>query len=406
MYNSPNSRINAESSMPDRAEITPKLLKWARESAKIDVETASARAGVTAERLLEWEAGTALPTIRQAQTLARAYKRPFALLFLSDIPRDFKPLQDFRRKGAKPLGTGSVFIIREIQQRQAWISELNQEDNEPRASFVGRFSLKDDPVAVADDILRTFGINPSNYTAASPMKEWIDRAESNGIFISRTSFIHSHLVLRSEEIQGFAIADPYAPFVFINSEDYDAPQLFTLLHEIAHLWIAASGISNHIEPEVEPSDNQHPVELFCNEVAAHALIPAKILDRMPTETFTSAAMVYRQARNLGVSSFALLVRAYKAKRISLNHYRELKVHADAAYQAYLKQEEEKKARQKNAEKSGGPNYYVLQINRNSRLFTQTVLQAFHEGSIAPTQATHLLNVKVSNFPKLEAQLYK
>ncbi len=392
--------------MPDRADITPKLLKWARESAKMDPDTASAKVGVTTGKLLEWEAGTSLPTIRQAQTLARAYRRPFALLFLSDIPRDFKPLQDFRTKGSKPLGTGSVFIIREIQQRQTWISELNQEDNEPKAEYVGRFSIKDDPVTVADDILRTLAIDPSNYTASSPMKEWIDSAESKGIFISRTSFIHSRLVLDSEEIQGFAIADPYAPFVFINSDDYDAPQLFTLLHEIAHLWIAATGISNHIEPDLHIKDHQNPIELFCNEVAANALIPAKILDRMPTNTFDSVEMVYRHSRNLGVSSFALLVRAYKANRISPDRYRQLKNHADEAYRAYLKREEEKKARKKDAEIAGGPNYYVLQINRNSRLFTHTVLQAFHEGSIAPTQATNLLNVKVSNFPKLEAQLYK
>jgi transcriptional regulator with XRE-family HTH domain len=84
--------------------------------------------------LKEWEDGTSQPTIRQAQILAKAYKRPFALFFLPEVPRDFQPLQDFRKSGSKELTTSSVFIIREIQQKQAWISDVYSEDNEEKLS--------------------------------------------------------------------------------------------------------------------------------------------------------------------------------------------------------------------------------------------------------------------------------
>ena len=235
-------------------------------------ETVAAKLRVSAEKIEEWESGTYKTTIRQAQALAKAYKRPFALMFLEEIPKDFKPLRDFRAKGSKPLSTATLFIIREIQQKQAWISEVLADEGEPKAEFVGRFSLTDDPATVARDILQTFEIDPSNYQFR-PIKEWIDKAESNGIFISRTSFIHSRMTLDSEEFQGFAIADPQAPFVFINSDDFDAPQLFTLVHELAHLWIAETGISNDIEPSLERAKDSDPVELFCNEVAALALMP-------------------------------------------------------------------------------------------------------------------------------------
>lgn len=87
--------------MADKAYITPKVLKWARESAKISEEAAASKIPVPIERLKEWENGTSQPTIRQAQTLAKAYKRPFALLFLPEIPKDFQPLQDYRKAGAK-----------------------------------------------------------------------------------------------------------------------------------------------------------------------------------------------------------------------------------------------------------------------------------------------------------------
>lgn len=390
--------------MVDKAYITPIVFKWARESAKMTAETAAIKVNVPAERLLEWEAGASQPTIKQAQTLAKAYKRPFALFFLPDIPRDFQPLQDFRRSDSKSLSTGSVFMIREIQQKQAWISETNRENSEAKFPFVGRFTIKDNPADVAQDILNTLSISPGKYVTGNPIKEWIDKAEAKGIFISRTSFINSHLTLDSDELQGFAIADPHAPFVFINSEDWAAPQLFTLVHELAHIWIAATGISADVEPGFQKADKLHPVELFCNEVAANALIPSRLLTNLGSHVFQSASQVFSVAKTFGVSSFALLVRALNLNLISLDQYKTLKMVADAEFRAFLLKQEEKKAKQK--ENASGPSYYLLQIQKNSRLFTQTVLDAFRGGSLEPTQASSLLNVKINHFHNLEAQLYK
>lgn len=390
--------------MAEKAYITPNVLKWARESARMAEETAAAKVSVTVERLKQWEEGINQPTIKQAQKLAKAYKRPFALFFLPEVPRDFQPLQDFRKTGAKELTTSSIFIIREIQQKQTWISDVYEENKEDKLPFVGRFSIKDNPQQVAADILETLKIIPASYKTNNPIKEWIDAAESNGIFVSRTSFIHSRLKLDSNELQGFAIADPYAPFVFINSEDWNAPQLFTLVHELAHIWIAETGISNEIEPAIKNKDKYHPVELFFNEVAANALMPKTLLLSLDSSSFKSSKAVFQTAKQLGVSSFALLVRILNLNLISITEYQKLEKQADIDFAAYLKKEEAKKDKQK--EKSGGPNYFLLQLNRNSRLFTQTVLDSFRGGFIEPTLASNLLNVQVNKFQKLEAQLYR
>lgn len=392
--------------MADKAYITPNVLKWARESARMTEETAAAKVSVTVDKLKEWEAGTNQPTIRQAQTLAKAYKRPFALFFLPEVPRDFQPLQDFRKSGSKNLTTSSIFIIREIQQKQAWISDVYSENQEDKSAFVGRFSIEDNPHTVAKDILETLKINPASYKTENPIKEWIDAAETNGIFVSRTSFIHSRLKLDSEELQGFAIADPHAPFVFVNSDDWNAPQLFTLVHELAHIWIAKTGISNEVEPDIKHKDKFHPVELFCNEVAANALMPKEIVLSFDSTSFQTSEDVFKVAKQLGVSSFALLVRALNLRIISTPTYQKLKKQADIDYAEYLKREAEKKAKQKEKDKPGGPNYFLLQLNRNSRLFTQTVLDAFRGGFIEPILASNLLNVQVNKFPKLESQLFR
>lgn len=392
--------------MADKAFITPNVLKWARESARMTEEVAASKVHITVEKLKEWENGLNQPTIKQAQTLAKAYKRPFALFFLPEIPRDFQPLQDFRKKDSKALGTASVFIIREIQQKQAWIRDVNDENEESKLPFVGKFSLKDDPALVAKDILNTLNIYPTNYKTENPIKEWIDGAESKGIFISRTSFIHSRLTLDSDEIQGFAIADPFAPFIFVNSDDWSAPQLFTLVHELAHIWISETGISNEVEPEIKNKDKFHPVELFCNQVAANALMPAEIIADISESTFEDSKEVFKAAKNLGVSSFALLIRALNLNIITLNNYKKLKHEADINFRAFVLKEAEKKAKQKEKENQGGPNPYLLRLNKNSRLFTQIVLDAFRGGFVEPTQASFLLNTPVNKFSSLEAQLYK
>jgi Zn-dependent peptidase ImmA (M78 family)/transcriptional regulator with XRE-family HTH domain len=394
--------------MAEKAYITPNVLKWARESARMTEEIAAAKVSVSVTKLKEWEDGLNQPTIRQAQTLAKAYKRPFALFFLPEIPRDFQPLQDYRVKGAKELTTSSIFIIREIQQKQAWISDVYEENNEDKLSFVGRFSTNDNPKIVADDILRILGINPAKYKTENPIKEWIDATETNGIFVSRTSFIHSRLKLDSEELQGFAIADPFAPFVFVNSDDWNAPQLFTLVHELAHIWIAETGISNEIVPEMKNRDKFHPVELFCNEVAANALMPKEIVLSFDNAIYRNSQEVFKAAKTLGVSSFALLIRAFNLDKISVSIYQKLKQQADVDYNAFLKREAEKKAMQKlkQKEKPGGPNPYLLRLNKNSRLFTQVVLDALRGGFVQPTQASLLLGTPVNNFHKLEAQIYK
>lgn len=392
--------------MAERAFVTAKVLKWARESARINEELAASKVSVSVEKLKEWENGTSFPTIRQAQLLAKVYRRPFAIFFLPKIPNDFQLLQDFRKSGSKVLSTASLFIIREIQQKQSWIREMKIENNEGAIPFVGRFSSNEKPAIVARDILKTLEINPLNYKTYNPILEWIDKAESKGIFISRTSYIHSRLKLDTGEIQGFAIADKYAPFVFVNTNDWNASQLFTLVHELAHIWIAKTGISNEIELSLKENKVYHPIETFCNEVAANALIPEDYIKNIDPKVFSNRNEVFKRARTIGVSSFAFLVRALNLNIISFRTYRKLKKDADFEFREFVKREDERKAKQKLKENASGPSYYQLQLNRNGRLFTQIVLDAFRGGYLEPTQASSLLNVKINSFPKLEEKMYR
>lgn len=386
--------------MADKAFLTANILKWARESAHISIEDAAKKVNVSPERLSTWEEGNDYPTIRQASILADYYKRPFSLFFLPEIPKDFQPLNDFRGDDSIPLDTASLFIIREVQQKQAWIRDLYEESGEEKLPFVGKFSIMDNPEDVAKDILETLNINPSNYKN-EPIKEWIDKAEKAGIFISRTSFIHSKLTIDKNVVQGFAIADSYAPFVFVNSKNWDAPQLFTLVHELAHIWIAQSGVSNEIEANFHDKRKSkfHPIEQFCNSVAANALMPYNLMMSVGNDIFDSHKKVFNKVKNIGVSSFAFLYRAFNLKLISLELYNDLKSDASEAFKEYILKEEEKKRKQK--ESKGGPSPYLLRLNKNGRSFTRAVMDAYNSGIVSPSIASNLLNTKVNKFQKFE-----
>lgn len=390
--------------MVEKAFITSEILKWARETARISVEDASKKVSTSPERYLSWESGIDYPTIRQAKILAKSYRRPFSLFFLPEIPKDFQPLQDYRKNDSRKLDTASLFIIRDVQEKQNWISELFEETGEEKLPFIGKYSINDNPEVVAKDILKTLSIDPNNYQK-NPFDTWVEKSESAGIFISRASNYHSRLLLDRDLIQGFAISDNFAPFVFINSKDnWKAPQLFTLVHELAHLWVAKSGISNEIDIDFndKPKSKFHPVELFCNQVAANALMPSEVITKFETKVFNSNNLIFKQAKELGVSSFALLVRALSLNLIQQSEYTSLKQKAQDEFEKFLEKEKIKKVKQK--KKEGGPNTYLLRLNKNSRLFTRIVMDSFNNGSLAPSIASNLLNTQVNKFQKFEKLL--
>ena len=389
--------------MADKAFITSEILKWARESARISVEDAAKKVSVPPEKYLNWENGNDYPTIRQAQTLAKSFRRPFSLFFLPQIPKDFHPLQDYRRDDSQKLDTASLFIIRDIQEKQHWISELFEEIGEDKLPFVGKYSINDNPEIVAKDILNTLKISPNNYQK-TPINEWIDKAEAAGIFISRASYLHSRLFLDRDLIQGFAIADKFAPFIFVNTKNWNAPQLFTLAHELAHIWIAKSGISNEIDIDFSenPKSKFHPVELFCNQVAANALMPRELITQFDTDLFDSNNKIFNQAKELGISSFALLVRALNLNIITQSKYKTLKQDAQDEFEKFLEKEKLKKEKQK--ERKGGPDAYHLRLNKNGKLFTRIVMDSFNNGSLSPSIASNLLNTQINKFQKFEKLL--
>ena len=390
--------------MSQKAYITPEVLKWARETAKMSREEA-AKNITTPAKLERWESGADLPSIRQARELARKYRRPLATFYLPEPPEDFQTLRDFRKNDHQSeYSTALTFIIREIQAKQEWLRDMLIQEGAEQLPFIGRFSMDSDPNVIANDIKQELGIEESPKTN-NLFKYWREKIEAKRIFVSLTKQFHSHLKIDVKEVKGFAISDELAPFIFVNTYDYQKPKLFTLIHELVHLWLDVSGVSDlntiGFRDELNTADYD-PAEIFCNEVTGHILMPEASVRAMMNETEAiDVETVKDMAQLFWVSPKALSVRLLNLGLLSKKAYFEIGQVLEDEFEACQEREAAKEKPSKDL-----PLYYVLTINRNSKAFTHFVYDQYKSGEISGSEASQLLNIKVNKFDKLEAELAK
>jgi Zn-dependent peptidase ImmA (M78 family) len=188
--------------------------------------------------------------------------------------------------------------------------------------------------------------------------------------------------IQTGELLGFAIANPVAPVVFVNSSDYRASQIFTFAHEIAHLWIGESAIAN---PDELDEAKRNKVEEFCNHVAAEVLVPQKeFLNEWKGITQSAEMKVLRLAKRFWVSTYVTLRRARELNEIDHQQYESIK--------------KSEFARRKK-DKSGGGDYYKNIVTRMGPRFTEAVLNEVNGGKLELRDAAGLLNMKVPTLVK-------
>jgi Zn-dependent peptidase ImmA (M78 family) len=382
--------------------VNPEILKWARKSSKITLDKAAKTISKTCkpERIKEWETvgGNEQPTVKQAEKLARLYRRPIDVFYLPFIPKDFPSLKDFRINKEEGMNTALIFMMREVQEKQEWLNNFLRKNKQKALGFVGRYNIKSDAAVVAKDIRKILGIDGSD-KYDKPLKYWIEKAEAKNIYISLSSNYHTRLKLDSDVFKAFVIADKFAPFIFLNSDDWDHGQIVTLIHELAHLWIGVSGISN--ETELDIRKDSHPVEKFCSQVAALVLMPDDELKKhIPSADKIEFKNIAKAARRIGVNKQTIIQRAEELGLISDNKIESLRKDATDDWKEYLFKLSQKK------KSAGGPNYYIMQLRRSSRAFSNIVMDNYKRGRINGTDASRLLKVKEANFVKFEKYVYK
>lgn len=263
----------------------PDVLKWARERAGLDVSNLAARMKkVSPQQVEQWEKSGEL-SLSRAKKLASCTRTPLGYLFLAAPLSDNLPIPDFRTLKDLPFSRPSPDLLETIhtmQQRREWMRDLLIEDGVGELPFVGSASIKNNPIEIANKIRETLGITvdwankQSNWSnALRHLREKIDNA---GILIFINGIVgnNTHRKLNTEEFRGFVLCDAHAPLIFINGADSQSAQIFTIVHELAHIWIGQEGVSNFEQLNASETET----ELFCNKVAAEFLIPIRELQNI------------------------------------------------------------------------------------------------------------------------------
>jgi Zn-dependent peptidase ImmA (M78 family) len=371
------------------AYINPQILNWARLRSGLSRLELQAVLKTSPEEFTAWERGETHPPFDKAQKIAEALRIPFGYLFLSKPPDLTIPLPDMRTLADRhPLSLNFLEVVNDALVKQDWYRDYLQETKESKLKFVGSFTLEDEPVEVAKDIRRVLGINSGLRRSAKNWAEYVaklsKRAEDAGILVMRSGVVANttRRKLSTGEFQGFAVSDPFAPVVFVNADDFKAAQVFTLMHELAHLWIGESAISR-VDP-TKPKDPETPVELFCNRTAVETLVPHDEFE-VAWKNADIEILAGRLARHFWVSTLVILRRAYELDKITRNEFFE---HIEI---------EKNKIRKQRA--SGG-NYYQNVISRMGSKFTKVVLAEMRAGNLLYRDAARLLKLKVPTLLKL------
>ena len=359
------------------ANINTDMLTWARERSSISVPDFARRCGISEERLREWESGERKLTFNQAMRFAEKAHVPFGYLFLAKPPEEVLPIPDLRTlegQGVQRPSAELLDLVKLMMQRQEWYREYLQQHFAEANPYVGRASYSDSVESIVEDIRACLGVEPHPTRGKwdDYYRDLVQRIESLGILVMRQGNLgHHSRPLNVDEFRGFAIVDEYAPIIFVNHSDALGARLFTLIHELCHIWIGQSGIS-------DGNTNTHrQEEVLCNAVAAEFLVPAqefRALWQQDSESWEDNLPPLEA--HFHVSTWALARRALTLNFIS--------------QQEYGRYIFEQKMRHEQRKGSGGPTYYQTKKAQISRQFSQAVVGEALSGQLLLREAGELL----------------
>ncbi|NWE49503.1 ImmA/IrrE family metallo-endopeptidase [Pseudomonas gingeri] len=368
--------------MSQAALINPTILTWSRERAGLTAEDVAKKLPTKPDRVLEWEAGESKPTFRQAQHWASIAHVPFGFLFLKEPPAESLPLPDLRTLGGIAPERPSLNLldtVKDVLRKQDWYLEYLQDQGGDTLPFVGRFTTQASVKDVVADIRRTLGVDPEasrlNYDAY--LRTLVEAAEAAGILVMRSGIAlgNTRRKLDVAEFRGFAISNTLAPVVFINSADADTARLFTLMHELAHIWIGSSGVSDG------GSSSGRREETFCNAVAGEFLAPEENFRAAWKNNIDWRENLAPLAARFHVSTLVIGRRARDLGYISGDQY-------GTYYRQILRAFQDKDG--------GGGDYYRTAKAKNSSRFSRAVIAETMSGRMLLRDAGRLLGVQPAN----------
>lgn len=396
-----------------RAEnINPSILSWARETAGLSLDEAAARLGLSdgkevsaADKLQALENGEARPTRNQLLKIASTYRRPLTAFYMAKPPSKAVRGEDFRTTRLRVSSEDEALLdalLRDLRARQDMVKSIMEDDEDIAAlPFVGSLSVGTAIVAAAETIRRSLDLGevtgPWRFSGPEALfNDLRSRVEALGVFVLLIGNLGSHHSNISEDVfRGFAIADGIAPMIVINDQDAKAARSFTLIHELAHVFVGATGVSG--APILDATSGNARVERFCNDVASEFLLPKSLLSA-PKAGSDIEAFVEAMASEWNVSEPMIAYRLHSAGMISGDLYDQLRGMYASRWRALRE-----RTRESNRDVEGGPNYYTIRRHRLGAALLDLVNRNVRENSLTHTKAAKMLGVKPTSVEPLLAK---
>lgn len=387
------------------ARIRPELLSWARRTAGFSLSDAAEKLHLDEGRLVAWEAGDEAPSIPQLRRLAEAYRRPLAVFYLQEVPTDFQVIRDLRRlpgAGARHMPPDLVLEIRRATQLRALALGLLEDAGEPPRRFILTATPQEDVEVVGQQIRAALGVSEGeqrrwrDQDGREALRAWRDRIEGSGVLVFQTTRI------ASDDASGFAIAEAVLPIIAVNRKDPPTRRTFSLLHELAHLVLSISGVSDLHTDDARPPEDQ-VIEVRCNQIAAAALMPRDWVIGEPIVRRLGAASIdwtdaeiADLARGFSVSREALLRRLLTLGRTTSAFYRRKRAQYTAEYIAH------RELQRANTPDDGIPrNMPQETISNIGRPIVRMVLGNYYQDRLSLSEVSGYLGIKTKHIPKLE-----
>ncbi|GAA5497645.1 hypothetical protein Rhal01_03841 [Rubritalea halochordaticola] len=371
-----------------RVSVEPSILDWAVSRSGRDL----ASLGKKFTKLEDWLSGGVHPTLKQLEAFAKATHVPLGYLFLKSPPEEKLPVPDFRTVANQEMRRPSpdlVDTIHEMQRRQNWMRDYMLDLGAYPLPFIGSATTTTPIKELAARIRETLNLEPlwarkhSTWESAlDAFKSAIQRARilvfSNGIVGNNT-----HRALDAQEFRGFVLSDDLAPLIFLNNADAKSARMFTLAHELVHLWLGENALFNLAD--LMPFDTG--IEVYCNKVAGEFLIPADLLADEWSRAARQDDPYNRLARYFKVSSLVVARRCLDLGLIDREEYL-------AHYRQSIERFEQEKE-----EREGGGNYYATAGSRMDPNYANAIHHAVKSGTLLPTHAQRLTGMSGRSFDK-------
>lgn len=378
--------------MADYIQIKTSIIRWACN--RIGSLYSELSASKDFKRLSNEKDGAVSLTLKQAEKLAKVLRYPFVYLLLDSPVTDIDklPIADFRSiegKEVKP-NINLKEQIEYCQNQQDWFSDYVNTCDLDVFKYNGKFSLLDDPQEVGLKLKEFLKIT---YKLSKNANDYLKRLkiilENNGILVSSSKVLkNTQNRLNLSDFRGFALYDDNAPLIFINGNDSTSAQIFTLCHELGHIVLGQSGVSDVVK------NNTKKIEKWCNEFAANILMPKNDVIDTFDQYINISQFLQDATKMFHVSANALLLRIYNLNLIDKDTFDKEWAKAKALYKDYLKSLQES-----NGKSSG--NYYKTVNSRLSHRLLQSLISSTSVGKTTFRDAAYLLGLKsVSTFDKL------